>query len=101
MSSYCLPIFSQARSHTMINRTDAQSVGQDSEDHPLECAATRRILIVDDNVDAAETLGILLRLVGHEVQIAYDGTAAVQSAREFQPESRNVVMGMAVRGFRL
>lgn len=46
----------------------------------------RRILIVEDNQDAAETLGLLLELVGHEVKLAFDGSAALPAAREFRPE---------------
>ncbi|MBA3312857.1 MAG: response regulator [Planctomycetota bacterium] len=45
-----------------------------------------RILVVDDNVDAATTLGMLLRLDGHEIRFAYDGLAALDAAAEFSPE---------------
>lgn len=38
----------------------------------------RRVLLVDDNVDAAEMLGELLGLLGHEVTIAHDGQAALE-----------------------
>jgi CheY-like chemotaxis protein len=41
---------------------------------------------VDDNVDAAVAVAELLRLAGHEVRIAHDGTHAIQSARAFRPE---------------
>ena len=46
----------------------------------------RRILVVDDNADAAATLARILRLDGHEVDIAHDGTAALISARRLRPE---------------
>lgn len=39
----------------------------------------RRILLADDNRDAAETLAVLLRLEGHEVELAHDGEAALRS----------------------
>jgi CheY-like chemotaxis protein len=45
-----------------------------------------RVLVVEDNRDAAETLGELLRIWGHEVQIAYDGVAALTMARDFRPD---------------
>jgi signal transduction histidine kinase len=45
----------------------------------------RRILVVDDNQDAADSLSVLLRLMGHEVQTAYDGLAAVAAAAAFAP----------------
>ena len=45
-----------------------------------------RILVVDDNRDSADTLGMLLRLKGNEIRIAYDGIEAVEMAQAFQPE---------------
>lgn len=44
-----------------------------------------RILVVDDNRDAAESLAMLLKMMGHNVHTAYDGDEAVTAAREFQP----------------
>ncbi len=44
-----------------------------------------RILVVDDNRDAAESLALLLRLGGHEVRTAHDGPAALDAARGFRP----------------
>jgi CheY-like chemotaxis protein len=46
----------------------------------------RRVLVVDDNVDAASTLQALLRELGHEVDVAHDGSAALAAARERRPE---------------
>ena len=46
----------------------------------------RRILVVDDNVDAAESLATLLQLGGHEVLTAHTGVRAVEAARQFRPE---------------
>jgi signal transduction histidine kinase/CheY-like chemotaxis protein len=46
----------------------------------------RRILVVDDNVDSAESLARLLEVAGHEVRTAYDGAAALSSARAQAPE---------------
>ena len=45
-----------------------------------------RILVVDDSVDSAETLGELLKIWGHEVLLAHDGPAAVAAARDYRPE---------------
>ena len=45
-----------------------------------------KILIVDDNADAADTLATLVRLKGHQVQVAYDGLSALTVAKAFQPE---------------
>lgn len=46
----------------------------------------RRVLVIEDNVDAAETLRMALELTGHEVDVAYDGLAGLARARQFRPE---------------
>jgi PAS domain S-box-containing protein len=48
--------------------------------------APRRILLVDDNQDAAETLAEILTLWGHEVHMAHDGETALERYRELEPE---------------
>jgi CheY-like chemotaxis protein len=45
-----------------------------------------RAVVVDDNVDAAESLADLLRLLGHEVAIAHDGPTGLAAARSFRPD---------------
>jgi signal transduction histidine kinase/CheY-like chemotaxis protein len=45
-----------------------------------------RVLVVEDNVDAAESLATLLRLWNHDVSVVHDGRMAVEAAREQQPE---------------
>ncbi|MGH7779032.1 MAG: CheR family methyltransferase [Candidatus Binataceae bacterium] len=49
-------------------------------------SAPRRILIIDDNSDAADALGELLRLFGHDVEIALSGPDGLRSAAAFSPE---------------
>jgi DNA-binding response OmpR family regulator len=44
-----------------------------------------RVLIADDNQDAADTLAMIVRFWGHEVQVAYDGATAITVARQFKP----------------
>lgn len=44
-----------------------------------------RILVVDDNKDSADSLGLLMKLLGNEVLIVHDGLAAVCAANEFEP----------------
>ena len=46
----------------------------------------RRILVVDDNVDGAETLAMLLEFSGHKVLIAHSGPEALRAAADFRPE---------------
>ncbi len=45
-----------------------------------------RVLVVDDNVDAAQSLARLLEMTGHEVSLAYDGLSAVQAVMDCQPD---------------
>ena len=45
-----------------------------------------RVLVVDDNVDAAKSLALLLQMTGHEVRLAFDGLSAVDLAISFKPE---------------
>jgi CheY-like chemotaxis protein len=47
--------------------------------------ATASVLIVDDNVDQADSLAALCRLLGHEVHVAYNGEAALEAARRARP----------------
>jgi CheY-like chemotaxis protein len=44
------------------------------------------VLVVDDNPDMVTSLGMLLRLLGHEVREAFDGQEAVEAAGDFRPE---------------
>ncbi|HTN89313.1 MAG TPA: PAS domain S-box protein, partial [Sorangium sp.] len=55
---------------------------------PSSCADSRslRILIIEDNQDAAETLQALLIMDGHRVEVALSGHAGVEAARSFRPE---------------
>jgi CheY-like chemotaxis protein len=57
-------------------------------------AVTRRILIADDVKDNADTLALMLRALGHEVSVAYDGETAIGAARELRPEVALLDIGM-------
>ncbi len=57
-------------------------------------AQGRRILLADDNVDFATSLGELLSARGHEVRIAHDGVEALREAEQFSPEVAFVDIGM-------
>jgi CheY-like chemotaxis protein len=52
----------------------------------IRSSPKRRILVVDDNRDAAESTAMMLRMTGHETEIAYDGLEAVQAAAAFRPD---------------
>jgi CheY-like chemotaxis protein/two-component sensor histidine kinase len=49
-------------------------------------AQTSRVLVVDDNMDAADMLVMMLQLFGHEVRVAYTGQTALETAVEYQPD---------------
>jgi len=53
-----------------------------------------RVLIVDDNRDAAETLAMLLELLGHDIRLAHDGVQALEVADEFHPHAVLLDIGM-------
>jgi CheY-like chemotaxis protein len=53
-----------------------------------------RILVVDDNRDSAESLGLLLKLLGYEVRVVHDGLTAVRVAGEFEPRAVLLDIGL-------
>lgn len=55
---------------------------------------SRRIMLVDDNVDYISTMATLLTMLGHDVRTAHDGNAALQVAEEFAPEFIFMDIGM-------
>jgi CheY-like chemotaxis protein len=57
-------------------------------------ASGKRVLIVEDNVDSADTMQILLQLSGYDARAAYDGTSAVSIAREFEPHAVLLDIGL-------
>jgi CheY-like chemotaxis protein len=57
-------------------------------------APCHRVLVVDDNVDAADSLALLLKLAGQEVYVAYDGPSALVVAETFQPSLVLLDIGM-------
>ena len=66
-----------AQSGLMEHQTE-----REVESEPGHC----RVLVVDDNADAAASLGELLGLWGHDVRTAFDGPKALATAREWRPE---------------
>lgn len=53
---------------------------------PAPPAERCRVLVVDDNVDSAQSLGLLLRLEGYQVECAYDGEDGLRLAARFRPQ---------------
>jgi two-component system CheB/CheR fusion protein len=69
-----LPLLDGPRAHAARKR------------RPTEASTRRRVLIVEDNVDAAESLRQLLAAAGHEVETVADGAAALERIRQLRPE---------------
>jgi PAS domain S-box-containing protein len=53
-----------------------------------------RVLVADDNIDAAETLSAMLEIAGHTTHVAYDGIEAANAADQFHPEVAFIDIGM-------
>jgi signal transduction histidine kinase/CheY-like chemotaxis protein len=62
--------------------------------HPVGTQRRLRILVADDNTDAAGSLAVLLRLEGHEVLTAVDGLQALEHAQRFRPDVVFMDIGM-------
>jgi PAS domain S-box-containing protein len=57
-------------------------------------AASRRVLVVDDNQDGAESLALMLKLGGHETETAQDGLQAIVAAERFRPDAMLLDIGL-------
>jgi CheY-like chemotaxis protein len=54
----------------------------------------KRLMVVDDNRDAAETMSMLFELWGHEVVCAYDGRSALETAAKYRPDAVFLDIGL-------
>jgi PAS domain S-box-containing protein len=66
----------------MVSKSGKESKPSETVLPPSQSA---RVLVVDDNVDAAESTGMILRFSGHDVQVTYSGQSALEIALEYQP----------------
>jgi CheY-like chemotaxis protein len=57
-------------------------------------APARRILVVDDNVDIADSTAAVLETLGHQARVAYNGESALKAAREYRPDVILLDLGM-------
>ena len=79
-----LPLLDQAAKDAAARQNGTRPVPQ----------VRRRVLIVDDNRDSAQTMAALLQAWGHEVKTVYDGPSAVAAASEFRPEAIFLDLGL-------
>jgi CheY-like chemotaxis protein len=81
---------SRVASHESRVGTDPSGPPPSSAGYPARdprlATHSRRVLVVDDNMDAAATLADLLALWGHDVRVAHTGATALETAREYQPD---------------
>jgi CheY-like chemotaxis protein len=90
-----LPIRTVARKEPLVDR----AVPQDSQGRVMRPSRSQRrgpqrVVVVDDNVDAADTLDTLLTLGGIETRVAHDGIEALYTAAEFRPDAMVVDIGL-------
>jgi signal transduction histidine kinase/DNA-binding response OmpR family regulator len=64
----------------------AQAPAAAPQPEAASAAVGKRVLIVDDNVDACETLAMMLELLGQQTRQAHEGTGALKAAQEYKPE---------------
>jgi PAS domain S-box-containing protein len=70
------------------------AVARKREESVAAASGTQRVLIVDDNRDAARTLELLLRSLGHDARVVYDGAEALAVARSYRPQVVLLDIGM-------
>jgi signal transduction histidine kinase len=77
-----------------IEKTIETASGASNRQPAIGYRQSKRVLVVDDNADAAESLAMLLRAEGHEVRTAYDGPAALEAAAVIRPEAVLLDIGL-------
>jgi len=70
----------------------APAIERRADEQPLE----RRILVIDDNQDAANAMAMLVQAMGGEARVAYDGESALEMLQEYQPEV--ILLDIGMRG---
>jgi PAS domain S-box-containing protein len=94
-----LPARMQARKEQVVDRpVERDAQGRVAPAHAARSAARsngpRKVVVVDDNIDAADALETLLTLGGIETRVAHDGLEALHTAAEFRPDAMVVDIGL-------
>lgn len=79
---------------TLPTFSDESPIDHPPSLNPLSALPPRRVLVVDDSRDGAESLGMMLELAGHQVALAFDGLEAIEQASRFQPDVILMDVGM-------
>jgi two-component system, sensor histidine kinase len=77
-----------------IAQPHASAQGTDDSGTALPSGAGKRVMVVDDNRDFADSVAAMLRHTGHDVRVAYDGVEAVALADAWQPDVVMLDIGM-------
>jgi len=76
---------------SVINRSAAPLPASEVEPEP---ASKRRVLIVDDNLDSADSLAMLLNITGNKTFLAHDGVEALEAVEKYRPEVMLLDIGL-------
>ena len=83
-------------------RADGAPANPATTAHKAHSITAKRVLIVDDNRDGADAIARLLRVMGHEVATEYEGSVALDRAKNFEPDFVLLDLGMpGVDGFQV
>jgi CheY-like chemotaxis protein len=78
----------------LARKEEASAAPAGRERPVVSPAAPQRVLVVDDNVDAARTLEMLLKSLGHEARVAHNGAEALIAAQDYIPDVVLLDIGM-------
>ncbi len=87
-----VPVVPQQQLELSLQASDAGAARTMARAHPQG----KRVLVVDDNADAAETLADLLHGLGHTTSVAHDGPTALSKAEAFRPQVALLDIGLPV-----
>ena len=82
-----LPVFAHAQNTASRRRARPR-------EEPAVAGIPRRVLLLDDNIDATAALDLLLKSLGHETCVVHDGQSALEKAVEFDPDVIFLDIGM-------
>jgi CheY-like chemotaxis protein len=76
-----------------VLQSGRRQVASNKPDQALQ-SPKRRMLVVDDNRDSAESMAMMLKLLGNDVRVAHDGIEAIEAAEKFHPQVILMDVGM-------